>query len=99
MGLYVIGPDDQNVVEKISCFLLSEQLDAKLPSDRYRLFYSNEHENLVAGIRNRNWKIGPDPKTTLIQLNQYLFPYSTLTWPAASFAFFLSSSILASVVS
>lgn len=53
IGVMIIGLDDPTVVEKISCLLLSDKYNKVLPNDRYLLFYCNEHENLVAGIRNK----------------------------------------------
>ncbi|AXG75181.1 hypothetical protein DVK85_13465 [Flavobacterium arcticum] len=53
IGMYVIGPDDQAEVEKISCFLLKEDFDGRLPKERKLLFYTNDHNTLVAAIKSK----------------------------------------------
>ncbi len=57
IGLYLIGPDDKAVLKKISCYLLDKETTDRLPMDRYLLFYSNENEDLVAGIRKKKQEL------------------------------------------
>lgn len=53
IGLYVIGPNDQAEVEKISCLLLTEDFDGRLPEERELLFYTNDHNTLLAAIKSK----------------------------------------------
>ncbi|OIQ16288.1 MAG: hypothetical protein BM557_10475 [Flavobacterium sp. MedPE-SWcel] len=53
IGMYIIGPDDQAAVEKISCLLLQEDFDGRLPENRKLLFYTDDHANLVAAIKSK----------------------------------------------
>lgn len=60
IGLYVIGPDDQAEVEKISCLLLTEDFDGRLPEERELLFYTNDHSTLLAAIKSKKEKAGEE---------------------------------------
>ena len=53
IGMYVIGPNDQAEVEKISCLLLKEDFGGRLPKDRKLLFYTDDHNTLVAAIKSK----------------------------------------------
>lgn len=53
IGMYVIGPNDQEAVEKISCLLLQEDFGGRLPGERKLLFYTDDHETLVAAIKSK----------------------------------------------
>ncbi|NDI98206.1 hypothetical protein GWA97_03880 [Flavobacterium sp. LaA7.5] len=56
IAMYVIGPNDQAEVEKISCFLLKEDFDGRLPKERKLLFYTDDHNTLVAAIKSKKEK-------------------------------------------
>lgn len=60
IGLYVIGPDDQAEVEKISCLLLTEDFDGRLPEERELLFYTNDHSTLLAAIKSKKEEAGEE---------------------------------------
>ena len=52
IGIYIVAPDDKALVEKISCALLKSTLDG-LPDTRKVVFYTNEHNNLVAAVKTK----------------------------------------------
>ena len=54
IGLYVLGPDDQKDVEKISCLLLKENFGGRLPKERELLFYTKDHSTLLAAIKSKS---------------------------------------------
>ncbi len=53
IAMYVLGPNDQAEVEKISCLLLKEDFDGRLPKERKLLFYTDDHNTLVAAIKTK----------------------------------------------
>ena len=53
IGLYILGPDDGESVEKISCYLLQNNFDGRLPEERRLLFYTETNQTIVAAIRNK----------------------------------------------
>lgn len=53
IGLYVITPDDQKVVEKVSCYLLENDFDGRLPKTRNLLFYTPDHNTLLAAVKTK----------------------------------------------
>jgi hypothetical protein len=52
IALYVIAPSDKAMVEKISCYLLKENIEG-LPKNRSLMFYTNEHDTLVAAVKTK----------------------------------------------
>lgn len=52
IGIYIVGPDDNKLVEQVSCHLLKSQLEG-LPKNRKVVFYTNEHNNLVAAVKSK----------------------------------------------
>lgn len=52
IALLIIAPSDKAIVEKISCYLLQANLDG-FPKNRNLLFYTNEHNTLVAAVKNK----------------------------------------------
>ncbi|MFP9099740.1 hypothetical protein ACLI09_11855 [Flavobacterium sp. RHBU_24] len=52
IGIYIVAPDDKALVEKISCGILNSTL-ANLPDARKVVFYTNDHNNLVAAIKSK----------------------------------------------
>lgn len=52
IGIYIVAPDDKALVEKISCGILNSTL-ANLPTARKVVFYTNDHNNLVAAIKSK----------------------------------------------
>ncbi len=50
---YILGPSDQEVVEKISCYLLENNFDNRLPEMRWLLFYTDDHSSLVAAVKTK----------------------------------------------
>lgn len=53
IGMYIIAPDDKEVVEVISCYLLKNDFEGRLPSNKNLIFYTDKHETLVAAIKNK----------------------------------------------
>ncbi|QYJ68306.1 hypothetical protein [Flavobacterium litorale] len=53
IGIYVITADDQEVVEKVSCLLLENDFNGRLPKERKLLFYTDDHDTLVAAIKTK----------------------------------------------
>lgn len=53
IAMYVLGPSDQAVVEKISCYLLENDFDNRLPDTRRLLFYTDDHSSLVAAVKSK----------------------------------------------
>lgn len=53
IAMYIIGPSDQGVVEKISCYLLENDFDSRLPAKRSLLFYTDDHSSLVAAVKSK----------------------------------------------
>lgn len=54
MAMYILGPSDTEVVEKISCYLLVNDFDGRLPETRKLLFYADEHSSLVAAVKTKD---------------------------------------------
>lgn len=52
IALFIIAPSDKEIVEKISCYLLKEDFKG-FPKNRNLLFYTNEHDTLVAGVKSK----------------------------------------------
>lgn len=52
IALFIIAPSDKEIVEKISCYLLKEDFDG-FPKNRNLMFYTNEHNTIVAGVKNK----------------------------------------------
>jgi hypothetical protein len=40
------------IVEKVSCYLLKENIEG-LPKNRSLMFYTNEHDTLVAAVKTK----------------------------------------------
>lgn len=53
IGMYIIAPDDKEVVEKISCYLLKNDFEERLPATRNLIFYTDKHETLVAAVKSK----------------------------------------------
>lgn len=53
IGMYIIAPDDQSIVETISCYLLRNNFEGRLPENKNLIFYTDKHETLVAAIKNK----------------------------------------------
>jgi hypothetical protein len=53
IGMYIMAPDDQQVVEKISCHILTNTFNGRLPENRKLLFYTDAHDTLVAAIKTK----------------------------------------------
>lgn len=53
IGLYIVAPNDSAAVEKISCLLLEEDFNGRLPKQRKLLFYTDEHETILAAIKTK----------------------------------------------
>ena len=53
ISLYVIVPDDQAVIEKVSCHLLQNDFDGRLPETRNLLFYTSAYDKLLIGIKSK----------------------------------------------
>lgn len=53
VGMYILGPDDPAVTEKVMCYLLGTNMDNVLPKERNLLYYTGDHNNIVAGIRSK----------------------------------------------
>lgn len=53
IGMYIIAPDDKEFVEVISCYLLKNDFEGRLPSNKNLIFYTDKHETLVAAIKNK----------------------------------------------
>ncbi|MNK07699.1 hypothetical protein D3C87_256160 [compost metagenome] len=53
IGMYIIAPDDKEAVEVISCYLLKNDFEGRLPSNKNLIFYTDKHETLVAAIKNK----------------------------------------------
>ncbi|GGB74770.1 hypothetical protein GCM10007424_13410 [Flavobacterium suaedae] len=60
IGLYVLGPNDQKEIEKISCLLLKEDFDGRLPEERELLFYTNDHNTLLAAVKSKSEEVGEE---------------------------------------
>lgn len=52
IGIFIVAPDDKALVEKISCGILNSTL-ADLPNARKVVFYTNDHNNLVAAVKSK----------------------------------------------
>jgi len=52
-GIYIQGPDDAAVVEKVCCHLLGKDMDGRLPKERKLLYYTEAHTNIVAGVQTK----------------------------------------------
>ncbi|WP_094414232.1 hypothetical protein [Flavobacterium cyanobacteriorum] len=52
IALYIVAPDDKAMVEKISCYVLASGFK-NLPPSRNLLFYTNEHNSLVAAVKTK----------------------------------------------
>lgn len=53
ISLYVIVPDDKEVMEKVSCFLLQNDFEGRLPKTRNLLFYTESYDKLLIGIKSK----------------------------------------------
>lgn len=53
VGMYIMGPDDPAVTEKVMCYLLGTNMDNVLPKERNLLYYTGNHNNIVAGIKSK----------------------------------------------
>lgn len=53
VSMYVQGPDDAAVTEKVCCYLLGAELDTQLPKQRNVLYYTEKSDNIVAGIKSK----------------------------------------------
>lgn len=53
IGMYIIAPEDQKIVETISCYLLKNNFDGRLPENKNLIFYTDKHETLVAAIKSK----------------------------------------------
>lgn len=53
ISLYVIVPDDKEVIEKVSCYLLQNDFEGRLPKTRNLLFYTEAYDKLLIGIKNK----------------------------------------------
>lgn len=53
IGMYIIAPEDQKTVETISCYLLKNNFEGRLPENKNLIFYTDKHETLVAAIKNK----------------------------------------------
>lgn len=52
LGVYVVGPDDKAVVEKIACTVLQSKQPG-LPKLRKVVFYTDAHSSLVAAVKTK----------------------------------------------
>lgn len=52
IGVYIVAPDDKALVEKISCNILKSTITG-LPATRKVVFYTNDHNNLVAAVKTK----------------------------------------------
>jgi hypothetical protein len=50
IAVYIVAPDDKVMVEKISCYILKAEFN-NMPPNRNLLFYTNEHNTLVAAVK------------------------------------------------
>lgn len=50
---FVVGPADVAEVEKISCVLVNDDFGGRLPQNRKFLYYTEDHNTLVAAIKNK----------------------------------------------
>jgi hypothetical protein len=53
VGMYFVGPDDAAVVEKISCHILGKDYEGRLPKNKKLLFYTNDHNTIVAAVKTK----------------------------------------------
>ncbi len=52
IAIYIVAPDDKVMVEKIACYILKSEFK-NLPVNRNVLFYTNEHNSLVAAVKTK----------------------------------------------
>jgi hypothetical protein len=50
---FVVGPADVAEVEKISCLLVNNDFGGRLPQNRKYIYYTEDHNTLVAAIKNK----------------------------------------------
>ena len=53
VAIYIQGPEEPAVVEKVCCYLLGSDVDSILPKERKLLYYTEAHTNIVAGIQTK----------------------------------------------
>lgn len=53
IGMYIIAPEDQEIVKTISCYLLNNNFEGRLPDNKNLIFYTDKHETLVAAIKSK----------------------------------------------
>ena len=53
ISLYIIVPDDKKIIEKVSCHILQNDFDGRLPKTRNLLFYTSAYDKLLIGIKNK----------------------------------------------
>jgi phosphotransferase system HPr-like phosphotransfer protein len=52
IALFIVGPDEKAIIEKISCYLLSSKING-LPANRNLMFYAEDHTTLIAAVKNK----------------------------------------------
>ena len=52
ISLYVIVSDDEEVIDKVSCYLMQHDFDGRLPETRNLLFYTESYDKILIGIKN-----------------------------------------------
>jgi hypothetical protein len=53
ISMYVMAPDDKAIVEKVSCYIMQNDFNGRLPKTRKLLFYTPKHNTLVAAIKTK----------------------------------------------
>ncbi len=54
IGFYIIVPEDPEIIEASSCYLLQNDMGGRLPKSRKLLFYAKDHNSLLAAITNKD---------------------------------------------
>ncbi len=52
IALYVIVPDDENMIEKIRCYILTTNLK-DIPKNRLLLFYSDQNDTFLSAFKTK----------------------------------------------
>ena len=53
LGIYLFGPNDPKLIEKMDCAIINAKYKNKVPSKKYILYYETDKEPLLAGIKSQ----------------------------------------------
>lgn len=53
IGVYVFGPKDDKIIEKMSCAIMTNEYVNHVPEMRYMLYYATDEDPLLAGIKSK----------------------------------------------